>query len=362
VPRPTIVHDKGPVNDPHDNAAIAIDGDGFLWVFVSGRARARPGFIYKSTQPYSVDDFEKIDQREMTYPQPRFIAGEGRGFFYLFTKYTAGRELYWKTSADGRAWEPEQKLAGFGGHYQVSGVSPDGATIGSAFMWHPNGNVDARTNLYYLRTRDFGRTWTTADGRPIKTPLDAPTNDTLLIDYKAQGLNVYIHDVNMDADGHPAILYLTSRGAKPGPEDGPRVWRVTSYDGLSWRTNDVCESDHNYDTGCLFRDGRRWTVVGPTLPGPQPWGTGGEIAVWSSEDDGKTWKQTRQVTRDSKLNHSYVRRVVDGREPMKIFWADGNPNELSESRLFFGGVRGGGYFELPYDMSDETAEPTRRGQ
>jgi hypothetical protein len=54
VPRPTIVHDKKGVNDPHDNGAIAIDGAGYVWVFVSGRARARPGFIYRSTEPFSV--------------------------------------------------------------------------------------------------------------------------------------------------------------------------------------------------------------------------------------------------------------------------------------------------------------------
>src|SRR5687768_11869352 len=81
VPRPTIVHDKGGVNDPHDNAAIAIDDAGHVWVFVSGRARARRGLIYRSTQPHSVEHFEKIDKREMTYPQPRFVPG--RGFFYL---------------------------------------------------------------------------------------------------------------------------------------------------------------------------------------------------------------------------------------------------------------------------------------
>src|SRR6185436_19389249 len=46
VPRPTIVHDKEGVNDPHDNAALAIDDAGYLWVFISGRAQARPGLLY----------------------------------------------------------------------------------------------------------------------------------------------------------------------------------------------------------------------------------------------------------------------------------------------------------------------------
>ena len=34
--------DKQGVTDPHDNAALAIDGQGYIWVFVSGRATAAP--------------------------------------------------------------------------------------------------------------------------------------------------------------------------------------------------------------------------------------------------------------------------------------------------------------------------------
>jgi hypothetical protein len=372
VPRPTIVHDKKGVNDPHDNGAIALDSDGYVWVFVSGRARARPGFVYRSTKPFSVEEFERLDEREMTYPQPRYIDGQGgqpaqagQGFFYLFTKYTKGRELYWQTSsADGLRWEPEQKLVGFGGHYQVSGRGGAGGaggaggdTIGTAFMWHPNGNVDARTNLYYIQTRDLGHTWTSADRKWIKPPLTAPKNDALVVDYQSQKLLVYIHDLNFDADGRPAILYLTSKGHQPGEEQGERVWRISRFDGAGWRTRTVCTSDHNYDCGSLFIDGDRWSVVGPTLPGPQPNGTGGEIAIWSSADTGKTWAMQKQLTRDSKFNQTYVRRVVDGKPPFEFLWADGNPDALSESRLYFGSRTGDRYYELPFDMSADAATP-----
>jgi hypothetical protein len=44
VPRPTIVHDKLGVNDPHDNGSINLDDQGYVWIFISGRARSRPGF------------------------------------------------------------------------------------------------------------------------------------------------------------------------------------------------------------------------------------------------------------------------------------------------------------------------------
>ena len=62
-----------------------------------------------------IDRFELVTQREFTYPQPRWFAGQG--FLLLFTKYTNGRELYCSTSSDGRTWTPDRKFAGMGGVY-----------------------------------------------------------------------------------------------------------------------------------------------------------------------------------------------------------------------------------------------------
>jgi hypothetical protein len=99
VPKPVIVYDKKGIDDPHDNASLSIDNEGYIWIFVSGRSQSRPGFIFKSKNPFSIDGFEMIREGEMTYPQPWWVRGEG--FLYLFTKYTKGRELYWSTSPDG---------------------------------------------------------------------------------------------------------------------------------------------------------------------------------------------------------------------------------------------------------------------
>ena len=39
VSKPVVVYDKQWVDDPYDDAAISIDDQGYLWVFVSGRLR-----------------------------------------------------------------------------------------------------------------------------------------------------------------------------------------------------------------------------------------------------------------------------------------------------------------------------------
>lgn len=353
VPRPTVVHDKAGVNDPHDNGALAIDAQGYLWVFVSGRGRARAGLIYRSDRPYSTEQFRFIRKDEATYPQPWWLAG--KGFLFLFTKYTKGRELYWQTSPDGTNWSGHSKLAGIGGHYQVS--NRRGTMVATFFNRHPGGNVDRRTDLYYLQTTNFGATWTTVQGEILTLPLSAADNPARVIDYSSQGKLVYTLDLNFDTLGRPVLLYITSRGHAPGPGGGPRDWTLTRWDGKRWQTTTLCQSDHNYDMGSLYIDGDRWFVIGPTQTGPQPWQTGGEMALWTSNDHGQTWAMTRQITANSVYNHSYARRPADAADPFFAFWADGNPTNLSPSRLYFSNSDGSRVWRLPYDMPGPSARP-----
>jgi len=74
VPRPRVVdrkderddlNDAPTVVDPHDNATIGLDGDGRLWVFVSGRGDRRPGRVSRSVEPYDLGTFERPAEREM---------------------------------------------------------------------------------------------------------------------------------------------------------------------------------------------------------------------------------------------------------------------------------------------------------
>jgi hypothetical protein len=353
VPRPTIVHDKKGVNDPHDNSSLCMDGDGHLWVFVSGRGNSRPGYKYRSKQPYSIAEFEQVQQQQFTYPQPWFVPGEG--FLHLFTKYTAGRELYWETSTNGVNWSAHQKLAGIGGHYQVSSRHKE--KVGTFFNRHPGGNVDRRTDLYYMQTTNMGATWTTVDGVSLTVPLTTTNNPALVIDYASQNKLMYTCDLNFDTNGNPVLLYIVSNGHQPGPGNAPRTWTITRWDGTQWLTSAVCESDHNYDMGSLYIRPDRWLIVGPTQVGPQVWQTGGEMALWSSQDLGQTWTMERQITTNSVYNHTYARRPLNAMDPFFAFWADGNPTNVSPSRLYFSDSDGTTVRQLPYDMSGPIAEP-----
>lgn len=203
VSRPVVVFDKEGVDDPHDNPSLNIDAQGYIWVFVSGRNTSRLGRKFRSLKPYSVNGFEQVSQEVFTYPQLWMMPDDS--FFHLFTKYTAGRELYFETSDDGIKWSEDQKLAGFAGHYQTSGRWND--KIGTFFNTHPGGDVNKRTNLYYAQTVDGGKNWTTADGKALTLPLDKVDNPALVIDYQARGELVYTCDINWNKDGNPLLLF-----------------------------------------------------------------------------------------------------------------------------------------------------------
>ena len=355
VPKPTILMDKGTA-DAHDNPVIALGEDGHVWVFASAHGTSRPAYIFKSKAPYNVDDFDQVYDKNFSYPQPWHIAG--KGFLFLHTLYSPERGLYWMTSPDGLTWSETRPLAYIGrGHYQVSW--PCGDKVGTAFNYHPKENgLNFRTNLYYIETDDMGKTWKTAAGETIEPPLKDVKNPALVRDYEAEGLLQYMKDINYDADGHPIILHVTSKGWQPGPRNGPHTWRVAHWTGSEWAFHVVTVSDNNYDTGCIHveADGT-WRVIGPTELGPQPFNPGGEVAMWVSTDRGAAWPKTRQLTKDSPYNHTYARRPVNAHPDFYALWADGHGREPSESRLYFCDKTGERVMRLPPHMDAHFAEP-----
>lgn len=363
VPRPAMLMDKK-TEDAHDNPVLSIDDKGYLWVFVAAHGTGRPAYLYKSAKPYEIGAFQRVWETNFSYPQPWFVPG--KGFFFLHTRYSGGhRVLYQMTSSDGITWSEPERLAEIDkGHYQSSWRQGD--KIATAFNYHPNdGGLNARTNLYYMETTDFGKTWTNAKGEKLALPLTTIDNPALVRDYEALKQLVYIQDINFDARGNPIILYNTGRTWKPGPENGFVQITLARWFRNAWQFNSLLVADNNYDTGSLYIEkGRTWRLIAPTLIGralppraPQPYNPGGEMVMWTSEDAGRTWRP-QPLTMDSPYNHTYARRPVDANPDFYAFWADGHGRRPSESRLYFCNIKGE-VFRLPTTMTSDFAAPER---
>ena len=80
------------------------------------------------------------------------------------------------------------------------------------------------------------------------------------------------------------------------------------------------------------------------------------MVMWRSRDKGRTWKRVRTLTHDSPRNHGYARRPLHADPDFYAFWADGNPDALSISYLYFCNAKGD-VFRMPYTMNAEWQKP-----
>ena len=355
VPRPTVLLNKK-TDDAHDNPTLMLDDAGHVWIFSPSHGTTRPSYIHRSVKPYSLDEFERTLTTNFSYPQPWYLPGQG--FLFLHTRYAQGRGLHWMTSRDGRTWSEPKPLAKIAqGHYQISWR--DGTRLATAFNYHPvKGGLNARTNFYYLETKDHGETWTTADGKRVETPLTEIQNAALVHDYEKEGLLVYFKDIQFDAQHRPVVMFLTSKGYESGPANGPRTFHTARWTGTEWTIRPAFTTDHNYDFGSLYLepDGT-WRVIAATDPGPQPFCTGGELVVWTSRDEGKSWTRLRELTRNSPRNHTYPRHPVNAHPPYVSLWSDGDSKKPSESRLYFTNRACDRVWQLPTTMTGDFAAP-----
>ncbi len=381
VSRPTIILDKK-TEDAHDNPVMTVDNQGYLWIFSTSHGTGRPSWIHKSVRPYNCDEFVLVEPTKIVagreVPMTNFsylqvFTVPCNGMISLFTTYDrsllndptsiASRVLCFMKSSDGVHWSAWQPIAAIKyGHYQNAAIYKD-QKIGTSFNYHPNDEKEGRiglnwrTNLYYIESKDGGKTWQSIQGDPISIPIKEISSPSLVYNYEAKRQNVYIMDMTYDNEGNPVIFYITSKGFESGPENGPRVAWTAHWSGTKWDIQPLCEVDNNYDFGSIYvePDGL-WRMIGALDDGPQRYNTGGEMSLWISRDQGHTWMKERQMTQSSSVNHCYPRRPINANPDFYSYWANGNGRKKSQANLFFSNQQGD-VFQLPRKMKNDWEKP-----
>ena len=355
--------------DNHRNITFTIDDAGYLHVFGNSHGDGGTGNLYKSAVPYEIADFNEVPlptavfgnnsgKNVLSYSNPFFTPG--KGFTVVYNQYHDGRAVHIATSPDGVNWSDRSLFDTNQGHYTAA--RQNGETIGVAADWHRGGSLDNRTNLYYFESPDAGTTWTNVSGTVINGPLTTVNNVALVYDYNAENKLVYMKDIDYDAAGNPILMYLTvsdstGSGHTSGPKPGGRMIHTAHWTGSTWRIRDVVPTDHNYDHGELVvePDGT-WRLTAPFIDGPQQYGTGGEVGVWTSQNEGVSWQLLEQLTEGSQFNHTYVRHPTNAHDDFYSYWADGNAFAQSASRLYLAG-KDGAVYRMPTNFTGDFAAP-----
>lgn len=232
------------LGDPHSNATISIDSDGHILIYVSAKGTKEIGAIYRSIEPESISEFELIENTWMTYSQPWETDGGQVILHTIYDQYEGKkqRQLYVRNNT-----AIYQLVKG--GHYQIS--TYDGSRIHTVYNYHPGGNVDKRTNLYYMYSDD-GFIWKNKDDEVLELPLE-PDSDLTRI-YQSDGF-IYLKDIGMKLN-KPMILFTESDSFDP--TTGTRNLYLMSPDEEPLWIN---ETGHNYNTGYYHYDNEFEYVV-----------------------------------------------------------------------------------------------------
>jgi len=322
-----VVLGSNPDGDAHRNPTLAVDEQGYLYVFHG--AHGHPTHVVNSVVPYEIGRWERktdLDQRKTTYPQPwQLQPGQ------LFVSFREPSGQSFRVSTDGAtSWQPPVSLIQFAGSAiyamtiaesgpyprkvhivwsRLGGGTPE--EIRTKHLWA------RRYNVYYACSEDGGSTWKRSDGTDYKLPISEQAAEKL---YDSGERGVWLKDVQVDPDRNPCVVWLDSECFTYAAS-----WKFARHAAGAWRIGAVTTSDHMYDDGALVVLARNdFRIYGPTTA-VQPHEDGGEIEEWKSTDQGSTWTNTHHVTSGSRFSHDCVKTVFNAaRGDFRILWSYGD--------------------------------------
>lgn len=299
-------------DDPHTNAAINVDGEGYVWIHVASRGLAHKfqgGRILKSQTPYELD-FECVDgcsDSNVNYEAYPQIHNTDIGMNLIYTHYETD---IGSNESHRRTWSrfngERTKLSRLA-HYNVSAYDSENTKLLCvASNTLLNSSPDARVNLSVICTRYGNYNWTTESGSLIN--LDSlDESNRIVYETQSKGTYIYLKDI-IFVNGKLRVLFTES--TTDNPSEGTRYLKEWVKDvGVST----ITEVGHNYSAGAyLKKNGNLYIVAGKSTS------TGylsGDLELYG---DSYSLIDTLQG------DFSYVRRVVgtDGKAVMSSGTSD----------------------------------------
>ncbi len=317
--------------DDHNNPSLLVAPDGNLTVFWSGHNESSI-FLRSTTSPGDLRSFGAVrTMRNLapgdtvtSYTNPVRLASEG-GRTYLFFRSGLERQAFVTSDDGGATWSPGRALIEQPGRRPYVKYGSNGTdTIAMAYTDdHPDWS---RSSVYYSALR--AGQLVHADGSTIR-PLGAapmrPAEGDLLWDANATGVSGWVHDVALDPEGHPVVVFATI----VSPSD--HRYHYARFDGTQWHVQELTPAggsiatggrEPSYSAGISLDHADPSTVY---LARPEGNPSVDEIERWHTTDNGASWEKV-QLTHDSTSTN--VRPVhprdlpVDA--PMQAVWMRGS--------------------------------------
>ncbi len=294
---PPVLLGKG--EDNHSGPALTMDSQGYLYAIFGPhhgpfqlRRSSKPfdarkwepaqRFAHKATYPSLVCDGN--DTLHLTYRgEDRVSQERGGGWWLVYQRRVKGGA--WSTPR--ALFKPRKpfKYTQFG---NALAVSKDG-TLHLGFHVYAGDPLDALgTHLGYLRSRDNGETWESAQAAKIKLPATQSSNCFI---EKGPSKNMRVGNLVVDLNGRP---WLTGVHLEKGNSTA-LLWHL---EGETWQSRDLgkfIQKDFPGQSLCgatltFDRNGTLYVMGAINSNKEKPWGDPTqEIVLLTSSDEGKSF-------------------------------------------------------------------------
>jgi hypothetical protein len=312
--------------DDHNNPSIIVRPDGRLLVFWSTHAGPRMWYR-RSARPEDVTAWgpevvfptNTPGSKGYTYPNPVQLSAEGNRL-YLFWRGGNFNPSFSTVSAGSSTWSRARTLISNPGQRPYVKYAGNGRdTIAMAYTeTHP---ANVQTSIYYAAYR--AGALRRADGSVISSMANlpiAPTEGEKVYDRQTNG-KAWVHDVALDADDHPVIVYATF------PTNTDHRYRYARWNGSSWtdqelvaagRSMSAAPREPNYSGGITLDHEDPSTVylsrqVGGVF----------EAEVWTTPDQGATWSSQPLTSGSVRGNYRPISPRGQRGDSHDIVWMHG---------------------------------------
>ena len=313
--------------DDHDTPSILVLPDARLMVFWS--AHAGPAMYYRtSLNPEDVTAWgpehtiptNTPGTTGYTYPNPVQLTAE-QGRIYLFWRGGNFNPTLSTSDNGGATWSTAQTVISNPGQRPYVKYASNGRdTIAMAFTdGHPR---NLQTSIYYAEYR--AGALHRADGSTTASMTDLPITPAMaekVYDAATGGAKAWVHDVALDADGRPVIVYATF------PTDTDHRYHYARWNGTRWIDQELTRAggsmnldpaEPNYSGGITLDHEDPSTVyLSRQVNGVF------EVEVWTTPDGGATWSARPLTAGSVRGNYRPISPRGERGEDLDVVWMHG---------------------------------------
>jgi hypothetical protein len=295
--------------DNHGGPALTIDSKGYL--HIAYYPHHHPMRYRKSLRPNDASEWGAEEQVGERTTYPTLVCGPDDTLY--LTCRVSSREVPWETQlftkpADGAWSEPRTILQSehmaYSHFMEALAWGPDHKTLHLATRIYSGEGRTGHT-IGYMKSEDFGQTWTKRDGSPIEMPATASTVDVVATASDDAETGLRAGAMAVSPDNKPYIL-CSDYDARPC-----EAWIAFPGEDGAWQRRMLRQflpdeyKDWGLATtgGITFNEGGDLHVVltgyKDVAPGASLWGhAAAEIVGFVSKDNGKTFSAEFLTTPD----------------------------------------------------------------